>query len=72
MNHLSDEQLNNLGKNALIILVASLQNQLDSLRNQLNDTNIHLTDNNRPIELLTEQIQLMNQLHFRRKTEANL
>ena len=30
MVHLSDEQLNNLGKEALIILVSSLQSQLDS------------------------------------------
>lgn len=72
MKHLSDEQLNNLGKDALVILVASLQEQLDSLRKQLDDANTHLADNNRQIELLTEQIRLMNQRHFGRKAEANL
>lgn len=72
MKHLSDEQLNNLGKDALVILVASLQEQLDSLRKQLDDANTHLADNNRQIEFLTEQIRLMNQRHFGRKAEANL
>lgn len=72
MKHLSEEQLNNLGKDALVILVASLQDQLDSLRKQLDDANTHLADNNRQIELLTEQIRLMNQRHFGRKAEANL
>ena len=72
MMHLSEEQLNNLGKDALIILVASLQAQMDALRKQLDDANAHLADNNRQIELLTEQIRLMNQRHFGRKAEANL
>lgn len=72
MMHLSEEQLNNLGKDALVILVASLQEQQDALRKQLDDANKHLDDNNRQIELLTEQIRLMNQRHFGRKAEANL
>ena len=53
MVRLSDEQLNNLGKDALVILVASLQKQLDN-------ANANLADNHRQIELLTEQIRLMN------------
>lgn len=60
------------GKSALVILVVSLQEQMDALRKQLDDANAHLANNNHQIELLTEQIRLMNQRHFGRKTEANL
>lgn len=35
MIQLSDEQLHNLGKEALIIIVSSLQDQLHSLQSQL-------------------------------------
>lgn len=72
MIRLSEEQLNHLGKDALFILVGSLQEQLDSLQKQLDNANANLTDNNRQIELLTEQIRLMNQRQFGRKAEANL
>ena len=64
MVHLSEEQLNNLGKDALVILVASLQEQMASLQMQLDNANANLADNNRQIELLTEQIRLMNQRQF--------
>lgn len=69
MIQLSDEQLHNLGKEALIIIVSSLQDQLQS---QLDHANAQLSDTNRQIELLTEQIRIMNQRHFGRKSEANL
>ena len=72
MVHLSEEQLNNLGKDALVILVASLQEQMASLQMQLDNANANLADNNRQIELLTEQIRLMNQRQFGRKAESNL
>ena len=72
MIQLSDEQLHNPGKEALIIIVSSLQDQLHSLQSQLDHANAQLSDTNRQIELLTEQIRIMNQLHFGRKSEANL
>lgn len=72
MFRLSDEQLHNLGKDALIIHAGSLQDQLDSVSKQLEDANARLSDNTRQIELLTEQIRLMNQRQFGRKSEANL
>ena len=72
MIQLSDEQLHNLGKEALIIIVSSLQNQLHSLQSHLDHANAQLSDTNRQIELLTEQIRIMNQRHFGRKSEANL
>jgi capsule polysaccharide export protein KpsE/RkpR len=72
MLQLSDEQLNNLGKEALIIIVASLQDQLRSLHEQLDHANAQLSDNNRQIELLTEQIRIMNQRHFGRQSESAL
>ena len=54
MFRLSDEQLHNLGKDALIILAGSLQDQMDSMSKQLEDANARLSDNTRQIELLTE------------------
>lgn len=72
MIRFSDEQLNNLNKEALIILVSSLQEQLDSMQSQLDRANVMLSDNNRQIELLTEQIRIMNQRHFGRKSESSL
>ena len=64
MVRLSDEQLNDLNKEALIIIVSSLQSQLDALQSQLDSANAMLSDNNRQIELLTEQIRIMNQRKF--------
>ena len=72
MNRLSDEQLNNLSKDALVILFSSLQDQLASLQDQLDAANDRLADNNRQIELLVEQIRIMNQRQFGRKSESNL
>ena len=63
MIRLSDDQLNNLNKEALIILVSSLQDQLTSVQDQLDVANARLADNNRQIELLAEQIRIMNQRH---------
>lgn len=64
MLELSEEQLINLNKDALVIIASSLQDQLRSIAQQLENANARLNDNNRQIELLTEQIRLMNQRHF--------
>lgn len=72
MLQLSEEQLNSLNKDALVIIATSLQGQLQSMARQLENANARLDDNNRQIELLTEQIRLMNQRHFGRKAESNL
>lgn len=72
MLELSEEQLNHLNKDALVIIAASLQDQLRSMAQQLENANARLDDNNRQIELLTEQIRLMNQRQFGRKSEAYL
>ena len=52
MIHLSKEQPNNLGKDALVIIVSSLQYQLLSLQPQLQDVNSRLSDNNRFVRFL--------------------
>ena len=67
MIQLSDEQLNNLGKEALIVIASSLQDQLLALQSQLDHANAQLSHNNRQIELLTEQIRIMNQRFFGRQ-----
>ncbi len=72
MARLSDDQLNKLSKEALVIIVSSLQSQLASLQAQLDAANAMLSDNNHQIELLTEQIRIMNQRHFGRKSESGL
>lgn len=69
---LSEEQLNNLNKEALVIIAASLQDQLNSMHAQLDTANARLADTNRQIELLTEQIRIMNQRQFGRHSESNL
>ncbi len=70
MMQLSDEQLNNLDRTALILLSSSLRDQLQALQSQLNHANAQLSINNQQIELLTEQIRLMNQRVFGRKSES--
>lgn len=72
MMQLSEEQLHNLDKDALVIIVSALQDQLQSMSKQLDSANAQLSDTNRQIELLTEQIRLMNQRQFGRKSERNL
>lgn len=67
---LSEEQLNNLDKEALVILFSSLQDQLVYVQKQLDTANERLNDNNKQIELLTEQIRILNQRHFGRKSES--
>ena len=47
MIQLSDEQLNNLGKEALIVIASSLQDQLLALQSQLDHANAQLSHNNR-------------------------
>ncbi|MFN2939278.1 hypothetical protein ACKX2D_09555, partial [Lachnospiraceae bacterium YH-ros2226] len=71
MAELTNEQLNSLSKEALIILVSSLQDQLSVMQEQLSKANASLADNSRQIELLTQQIMLMNQRHFGRKSEQS-
>lgn len=77
MRLLSESQLNTLDKEALIIIVSSLQDQIkvlhdqtESLHSQLDTANAQLSDTNRQIELLTEQIRIMNQRQFGRKSES--
>ena len=70
MIQLSNEQLNNLVKEALIVIVSSLQDQFLALQSQLDHANAQFSDNNRQIELLTEQIRTMNQRFFGSKSEA--
>lgn len=79
MNRLSDEQLNNLSKDTLILLFSSMQDQLAStkeqlsfMKEQLDEANSLIADNNKQIELLVEQIRIMNQRQFGRKSESNL
>ena len=69
---LSEEQLNNLDKEAIVILFSSLQDQLVYMQKQLDTANERLSDNNKQIELLTEQIRILNQRHFGRKSESAL
>ena len=69
---LSIEKLDTLNKDALLIVIAALQSQLDSLKSQLDTANSTLADNNRQIELLTEQIRITNQRQFGRKAESGL
>ena len=66
------EQLNSLNREALVIIVASLQDQMNSMREQLDSANALLSDSNRQIENLTEQIRIMNQRQFGRKSERDL
>ena len=72
MNRLSDEQLNSLSRETLIIIVASLQSQLEAVQGQPDVANSQLAENNKQIELLVKQIRLMNQRHFGRKSESNV
>lgn len=72
MEQLSSDQLHSLNKEALVIIVASLQDQLVSMQSQLDSANALLQDNNRQIELLTEQIRIMNQRQYGRKSESGL
>lgn len=69
---LSENQLKTLNKEALIIIVASLQDQLNSVHAQLDTANARLADTNRQIELLTEQIRIMNQRQFGRQSESGI
>ena len=55
--HLTPEELNKMDKNVLILVIRSLQDQLNTITNQLT--------------FLTEQIALMNQRSFGRKTEKS-
>ena len=61
---LSEEQLNSLNHDALVIIAASLQDQLISVSEQLDKANAQLADNNKKIDFLAEQIRIMNQRKF--------
>ena len=69
---LSEEQLKNLNKDALIIIVSSLQDQLNAVHTQLDNANAQLAENNRQIERLIEQIRIMNQRQHGQSSESNL
>lgn len=72
MLEISEEQLNNHNRDALVIIASSLQNQFRSMAQQLGSANARLDDNNRQVELLPEQIRLMNHRHFVKKAESEL
>ena len=72
MNRLSPEQLNTLGKGALVVIVSALQDQLELLSAQLDSAKKQLVENNHRIDLLTEQIRIMNQRQFGRRSESSL
>lgn len=57
MIQLSDEQLNQLGKEALVVIVSSLQDQLLALQSQLDQANAQLSDN---VILCQEKVQIKN------------
>ena len=58
MTKLSEEQLNNLSKEELVAQAMELQDQYINLSQR--------------VDYLTEQIMLMNQRQFGRKTEKNI
>ena len=70
MIQLSEEQLNNLNKEALVIIVSSLQDQLASMQSQLDSANAQLADTNRQLEIFAEQLRLMNQRQFGKRSES--
>ena len=70
MVQLSDEQLNNLSKEALAILVSSLQNQLAAMKGQLDTANAQLMDQSKQLEIFAEQLRIMNQHQFGKRSEA--
>lgn len=69
---LSEEQLKNLNKDALIIIVTSLQDQLNAVHTQLDNANAPLAENNRQIERFIDQIRIMNQRQHGQPSESNL
>ena len=70
MVQLSFEQLNSLNKDALVIIVSSLQDQLTAMQSQLDNANSQLADTSRQLELLTDQIRIMNQRQYGRRSES--
>lgn len=70
MIQLSEEQLNNLGKEALVIIASSLQNQLIAVQKQLETANTQLADQSRQLEIFAEQLRIMNQRQFGKRSEA--
>ena len=77
MMQLSNDQLNNLPKEALIIITSSLQeqlalmqDQLDKTNSQLDKANDQLADQARQLEIFAEQLRIMNQRHFGKHSEA--
>ena len=70
MVQLSEEQLNNLNKDALVIIVSSLQDQLASMQDQLDKANDQLADQARQLEIFAEQLRIMNQRQFGKRSEA--
>ena len=72
MANVSDEQVKSPNKEALTIIVSALQSQLDAMPSKLDSANAMLSENNKQINLLAEQIRIMNQRKYGRKSECNL
>ena len=70
MIQLSEEQLNNLRKEALVIIASSLQDQLIAVQKQLETANTQLADQSRQLEIFAEQLRIMNQRQFGKRSEA--
>ena len=70
MQPLTEEQFNNLNKEALVIIASSLQDQLIAVQSQLETANAQLADQTRQLEIFAEQLRIMNQRHFGRHSEA--
>lgn len=72
MERISEKQLHTLSKDALILLISSMQDRLFSMQDQLDTANDHLAEMGRQISILNEQIRIMNQRRFGKKSESAL
>lgn len=69
MDKLNSQQLHNLNRDALILLVDTMQDQFALMKEQLEQANTRLADYEKQFKLLTEQIRIMNQRQFGRSSE---
>mgnify|MGYP004442799081 FL=1 len=70
MERPSNDQLKSLNKDTLILLLNTIYDQNDAINSQLELYRNQLTAANKKLDLLTEQIALMNQRAFGRKSET--
>ena len=70
MIQLDEEQLKSLNRDALVIIVSALQDQLASVTEQLKNANSRLEESGRKIDKLYDQIRLMNQRQFGSSSET--